>query len=40
MLINGRRLGLDYGDRRIGISISDPNSIIVSPFKTVANDQD
>ena len=40
MQITGRRLGLDYGDRRIGISISDPNSIIVSPFKTVANDQD
>ena len=40
MLITGRRLGLDYGDRRIGISISDPNSIIVSPFKTVANYQD
>ena len=40
MQITGRRLGLDYGDRRIGISISDPNSIVVSRLKTIENDHD
>ncbi|MEO6877519.1 MAG: Holliday junction resolvase RuvX, partial [Gemmatimonadaceae bacterium] len=27
----GRLLGIDYGERRIGLSISDPTGIIASP---------
>ena len=33
----GRILGLDYGDSRIGLAISDLNKIIASPFKTIKN---
>jgi putative Holliday junction resolvase len=39
MLISGRRLGLDYGETRIGLSISDAASILVSPLMTVKNDE-
>ena len=39
MLISGRRLGLDYGDTRIGLSMSDAASILVSPLMTVKNDE-
>jgi len=35
----GRRIGLDYGDRRIGIAVSDKESILVSPFATILNDE-
>ena len=38
MLISGRRLALDYGDVRIGVSISDPTGIVVSPLTTIRND--
>ena len=31
----GRLLGVDHGDRRIGLAISDPIPMIASPFKTV-----
>ena len=34
----GRFLGIDYGDSRIGLAISDPNKIIASPFKTIKNE--
>ena len=34
MLMN-RILGLDHGDRRIGIAISDPLKIIAKPLKTI-----
>jgi putative Holliday junction resolvase len=30
-----RLLGLDYGERRIGIAMSDPLHIIVQPFRTI-----
>lgn len=30
-----RLLGLDYGERRIGIAMSDPMQIIVQPFRTI-----
>jgi len=33
----GRILGVDYGDSRIGLAISDLNKIIASPFKTIKN---
>ena len=31
----GRILGIDYGDSRIGLALSDPEKIIASPYKTV-----
>lgn len=37
MVISGRRLAIDYGDVRIGISLSDPSCIIASPFTTLSN---
>ena len=33
----GRILGIDYGESRIVLAISDPNKIIASPFKTILN---
>lgn len=33
----GRILGVDYGDSRIGLAISDLNKIIASPFHTINN---
>ncbi|HAR62607.1 MAG: Holliday junction resolvase RuvX [Candidatus Margulisiibacteriota bacterium] len=33
-----RLLGIDYGEKRIGVALSDPLQIIASPFKVVAND--
>ena len=33
----GRILGIDYGDVRIGLALSDPLKIIASPFRTVQN---
>ena len=30
-----RFLGIDFGERRIGIAMSDPTGVIASPFKTV-----
>ena len=32
-----RILALDYGDKRIGVAISDPMQIIAKPFKTLDN---
>ena len=31
----GRLLGIDYGEKRIGISISDPNRNIATPLETI-----
>ncbi|MEE2876405.1 MAG: Holliday junction resolvase RuvX [Candidatus Neomarinimicrobiota bacterium] len=31
----GRLLGIDYGEKRVGISISDPTGSIASPFYTL-----
>lgn len=33
----GRILGIDYGDSRIGLALSDPLKIIASPYKTIRN---
>ena len=32
-----RILALDYGDKKIGVAISDPMQIIAKPFKTLNN---
>ena len=34
----GRVLAIDYGDKRIGLALSDPLKIIATPFKTIRND--
>ena len=34
----GRILGVDYGDSRIGLALSDPLKMIASPFKTIRNE--
>ena len=39
-LRRGRRLGIDYGDVRVGISVSDLEAILVSPLITLKNDDD
>jgi len=31
----GRFLAIDYGDRRIGLALSDPLKIIASPYRTI-----
>lgn len=31
----GRRLAFDFGDARIGVAVSDPDSILCSPVKTL-----
>jgi putative Holliday junction resolvase len=33
----GRRIAFDYGDVRIGVAISDPDSILASPLTTLSN---
>jgi putative Holliday junction resolvase len=33
----GRRIAFDYGDVRIGVAMSDPDSILASPLTTLAN---
>jgi putative Holliday junction resolvase len=35
-----RTLGLDVGDRRIGVAMSDPDEILASPLATVTRDTD
>ena len=36
----GRILGIDYGNSRIGLALSDPHKIIASPFRTIPNKGD
>jgi len=35
----GRRVGFDFGDKRIGVATSDRESILVSPHATIVNDE-
>jgi putative Holliday junction resolvase len=35
-----RHLGLDIGDRKIGVAISDPEQILASPLTTIVRDDD
>ncbi|MBC8322480.1 MAG: Holliday junction resolvase RuvX [Candidatus Marinimicrobia bacterium] len=32
-----RILGIDYGEKRVGLALSDPMKIIASPFNTIPN---
>ena len=34
---NYRKMGIDYGDKRIGIALSDPLCVICSPFEVFKN---
>jgi putative Holliday junction resolvase len=34
-MLRGRRIAFDYGDVRIGVAISDPDSIMASPLTTL-----
>ncbi|ASY13294.1 putative holliday junction resolvase [Candidatus Nanopelagicus hibericus] len=34
----GRRIGFDFGEKRIGVATSDSESILVAPYKTIIND--
>jgi len=38
-LRRGRRVGIDYGDVRVGVAISDAEAILVSPLSTLSNDE-
>ena len=35
----GIRIGFDFGEKRIGVATSDPESILVSPHATILNDE-
>jgi putative Holliday junction resolvase len=35
MMKRGRRIAFDYGDVRIGVAVSDPDSILASPLTTL-----
>ncbi len=35
-----RALGIDYGERRIGLALSDPTGLLASPWKTISNTGD
>ena len=35
-MLRGRRIAFDYGDVRIGVAISDPDSILASPLTTLS----
>ena len=37
-LTRGRRVGIDFGQVRIGVAVSDVDAILVSPVKTLPND--
>jgi len=39
-LRRGRRIGIDYGDVRVGVAVSDPEAILVSPLITLKNNDD
>ena len=34
-MLRGRRIAFDYGDVRIGVAVSDPDSIVCSPLTTL-----
>jgi putative Holliday junction resolvase len=38
-IAQGRRIGFDFGEKRIGVATSDTSSILVSPHATIINDQ-
>ena len=38
MLPQGRRLGIDYGDVRVGLALSDPAGILATPLTTLSTE--
>ena len=36
----GRILGIDYGDSRVGLALSDPTKTIAFPYQTISNEGD
>lgn len=36
-LVRGRRVGIDFGEARIGIAVTDFDAILASPMKTILN---
>ena len=34
----GRILGIDYGDSRVGLALSDPTKTIAFPYQTISNE--
>ena len=36
----GRILGIDYGDSRVGLALSDPTKTIASPYQTITNENE
>ena len=35
----GRIMGIDYGQKRVGLAVSDPLNIFANPLETVTGDQ-
>ena len=35
-----RILAIDYGEKKVGLALSDPMKIIAKPYKTIANESD
>ena len=33
-----RILAIDYGDKKVGLALSDPMKIIAKPYKTIINE--
>ena len=36
-MVSGRILGIDHGDARIGVALSDPTAMLASPLCVIAN---
>lgn len=36
-LTRGRRVGIDFGEVRIGVAVTDPDAILASPLETLIN---
>ncbi len=37
MIPIGRTLGIDYGEKRVGLALSDPTNVIATPFEVIPN---
>jgi len=37
MMLRGRRIAFDYGEVRIGVAVSDPDSIVITPIQALIN---
>ena len=36
----GRIMGLDFGSKTVGVALTDPMGVIVSPFETIVRDKE